>query len=70
MKKTMIWGIDKPLEELTEDEIVDQVDARLFWISRIQKDLPYADHGAYGQDLERMGKYREEIATLRRFLQT
>ncbi len=42
-------------------ELTEAIDARKDWISIIQQWLPYADHGAYGQDMESINRYREEI---------
>ncbi len=63
-----IWGIAKPLEELTKEELQEQIDSRVLWINQINKDLPYADFGAYGQDMQRISEYREEIRILKTFL--
>ena len=63
-----IWGIAKPLEDLTKEELQEQIDSRVQWINQITKDLPYADFGAYGQDLQRMSEYKEEIRILKTFL--
>lgn len=63
-----IWGINKPIEELTNDELVYYIDARLHWIKQLRDLLPYADHGAYGQDVDRINAYSNEIAVLRKHL--
>jgi hypothetical protein len=34
-------------------------------IKSLQEGLPYADHGAYGQDRERIRKLRQELAGLK-----
>ena len=63
-----IWGINKPIEDLTNDELFYHIDARLSWIEKLRKLLPYADHGAYGQDLDRIRIYQNEIAVLRTYI--
>lgn len=63
-----IWGINKPIEDLTNDELFYHIDARLSWIEQLNRLLPYADHGAYGQDLDRISTYRNEIAVLRKYI--
>ncbi len=55
-------------ENLTTAEILEAVAARLSWIDNLRKGLPYADHGAYGQDLETIRGYYEEIDALNRRL--
>ena len=56
------------LENLTTSEILDEIAARLSWIESLRKGLPYADHGAYGQDLNTISGYYEEIDALNRKL--
>jgi len=34
-------------------------------IKSLQEGLPYADHGAYGQDRQRIRKLRQELAGLK-----
>jgi hypothetical protein len=34
-------------------------------IKSLQEGLPYADHGAYGQDRQRIRKLRQELASLK-----
>ena len=51
-------------ETLTNSEISDEISARLSWIERLRQGLPYADHGAYSQDLNTISGYYEEIAAL------
>lgn len=37
---------------------------RRSWIADIREMLPYADHGAYGQDKQRIRWYEDEIRQL------
>ena len=51
-------------ETLTNTEISEQISSRLSWIESLRRGLPYADHGAYSQDLNTISGYYEEIAAL------
>lgn len=55
---------------MTKQEIEVKIEANSTSIKRIQDSLPWADHGAYGQDLKRIREYQEENAQLRARLAT
>jgi len=51
-------------ETLNKEEIVNAIEARKAWVADLKRMLPYADHGAYGQDLARIADYQQEITKL------
>jgi hypothetical protein len=51
-------------ETLNKEEIVNAIEARKAWVADLKRMLPYADHGAYGQDLTRIADYQQEITKL------
>ncbi len=51
-------------ETLNKEEIVNAIEARKAWVADLKRMLPYADHGAYGQDLARIADYQHEITKL------
>jgi hypothetical protein len=55
-------------ETLNKEEIVNAIEARKAWITDLKRMLPYADHGAYGQDLARIADYERDIVQLKRAL--
>ena len=63
-----IWGIAKPLEELSQDEILTQIRARQAWINSLRSYLWSADHGAYGLDRNAIESYLYEISLLESFV--
>lgn len=63
-----IWGIAKPLEELSQDEIRTQIRARQAWVNSLRSNLWSADHGAYGQDRNAIENYQHEISLLKSFV--
>lgn len=57
-----------PEETKTKQAIKDAIESRQRRIASIKEALPYADHGAYGQDKQRIRDYEEEITQLKRSL--
>ena len=57
-------------ETLNKETIVEAIEARKAWVADLKRMLPYADHGAYGQDLDRIADYEREIVQLNRMLAT
>ena len=57
-----------PQETESKETIEKAIESRVARISDIKQMLPYADHGAYGQDLNRIADYEREIAQLKRSL--
>ena len=55
-------------ETQSKETIVKAIDARKAWISDLKRMLPYADHGAYGQDLARIADYEHDIVQLKQAL--
>ena len=43
----------------------DKIDALYARIKDLEDNLPYADHGAYSQDKERIRKLYEEVANMK-----
>lgn len=43
----------------------DKLDALYARIKDLEDNLPYADHGAYSQDKDRIRKLREEVANMK-----
>ena len=58
------------LETMTNDELLKEIANREYWIETLRRGLPYADHGAYSQDLNAIRSYNEEIAIINRKLQS
>lgn len=56
------------LETMTKTELLEEISNRKCWIESLRKYLPYADHGAYSQDLNTISGYYEEIEALNRRL--
>lgn len=63
-----IWGIAKPLEKLSQDEIQTQIQSRRAWVNSIRSNLWSADHGAYGQDQRAIESFQYEISLLESFV--
>jgi hypothetical protein len=57
-------------ETLNKETIVKAIEARKAWVADLKRMLPYADHGAYGQDLDRIADYERDIVQLERALVT
>jgi hypothetical protein len=57
-------------ETQSKETIVKAIDARKAWVADLKRMLPYADHGAYGQDLARIADYERDIVQLERTLVT
>lgn len=57
-------------ETLNKETIVEAIEARKAWVADLKRMLPYADHGAYGQDLDRIADYERDIVQLNRMLAT
>jgi hypothetical protein len=55
-------------ETQSKETIKKAIESRVDSINYLQRMLPYADHGAYGQDLQRIADYEDEIAQLKRAL--
>jgi hypothetical protein len=56
-------------EETQSKETIEKaIEVRKARIADLKQMLPYADHGAYGQDLNRIADYEREIAQLKRSL--
>ena len=55
-------------ETQTKETIEKAIESRLAWISDLKRMLPYADHGAYGQDLARIADYEHDIVQLKQAL--
>lgn len=54
----------KSIDELTESEIQKEIELRNRHLEILWIESQYADHGAYGQDLNNISFYREEIRKL------
>ena len=46
------------------DTIKQAIASRLAYIKDLEAGLPYADHGAYGQDKDRIREYHNDIRQL------
>lgn len=53
----------------SRDELQAKIEDLEAEIESIYKYLPYADGGAYGQDLDKISKIREEISGIKRTLE-
>ena len=58
-----------PAETQNKETVQTAIENRKAWIADFKRMLPYADHGAYGQDLERIRQHEEEIIILQRSLE-
>lgn len=56
-------------ETLNKETIAEAIEWRKAWIADLKRMLPYADHGAYGQDLERIRDHERDIVQLNRLLE-
>ena len=52
-----------------ENDFKEQIKALKLKIALIRNDLQYADHGAYGQDVDRIMKYANELKRLQLLLE-
>ena len=50
---------------IMEQDIQRAITSARAAIKSLQEGLPYADHGAYGQDRERIRKLRQELSSLK-----
>jgi hypothetical protein len=55
-------------ETQSKETIIKAIEKRKAWVADLKRMLPYADHGAYGQDLDRIADYEREIEKLKRSL--
>ena len=63
-----IWGIIEELETLDDERLIKEIsnmNAQIHWI---YDELKYADHGAYGQDQNRITMIRRDISTVQSVL--
>lgn len=58
-----------PAELQNKETLQSAIESRKSWIANLEERLPYADHGAYGQDLERIREYKAEIISLQRAIE-
>lgn len=58
-----------PAETQNKETVQKAIENRKAWIADLEEGLPYADHGTYGQDLDRIREYQEEIIILKRSLE-
>ena len=58
-----------PAETQNKETVQTAIENRKAWIADLKRMLPYADHGAYGQDLDRIRQHQEEIIILKRSLE-
>ena len=54
----------KSIQELTVDEINNEIRVRANRIASLRRDLQYADYGAYGQDRNEISSLLYEIEQL------
>lgn len=62
--------LDKPTHEEFFRAIQDKIDINRDHTARIRQNAAYADHGAYGQDMERARKVDEKTNRLQAFVTT
>lgn len=60
----IIWGIPGNVEDHNIQYLKEAIQSRRTWIDNIRDKMPYADHGAYGQDRDRINQYESEIRVL------
>ena len=58
-----------PAETQNKETVQKAIENRKAWVADLKRMLPYADYGAYGQDLERIRQNEEEIIILERSLE-
>ena len=58
-----------PAETQNKETVQKAIENRKAWVADLKRMLPYADHGAYGQDLDRIRQHEEEIIILKRSLE-
>ena len=51
-------------EEVSIEELQQEISKRQTWIASIESRLPYADGGAYSQDKDQINRYSQEMRTI------